>query len=246
GAQQPSPPQPNASSTEAAKPEPDKTETPKTETPKADPPKVEQRQALATPPPPPPPPAPELEKALPPLEAPPPPVTSNEIPRPVPPPPAPKPPPPPVQHAQPAPPPPPRPPQQQGLQSSPLSHLPPPRTNEQQQAARQAPAFVNPADMVGTKRAEDQYLWGVSNKLSQHAQFVRNVTTEQGSVVLRLVIARDGHLVDVSINRSSGVPTLDNVSVNMVRQAGPYQPLPDSLAGATHVFILPLYFKRNE
>jgi TonB family protein len=100
--------------------------------------------------------------------------------------------------------------------------------------------------MVGQKRLEDQYLWTVSNKLSQHAQFVRNITTEQGTVVLRLVIARDGRLVDVGISRSSGVPSLDNVSLNMVRQAAPYQPLPDSLSGATHVFTLPLYFRRNE
>jgi len=100
--------------------------------------------------------------------------------------------------------------------------------------------------MAGQRRIEDQYLWTVSNKLSQHAQFVRNITTEQGTVVLRLVIARDGRLVDVAISRSSGVPSLDNVSLNMVRQAGPYQPLPDAISGASHVFILPLYFRRNE
>ena len=100
--------------------------------------------------------------------------------------------------------------------------------------------------MVGQKRAEDQYLWNVSNKLSQHAQFVRNISTEAGTVVLRLVIARDGRLVDVGILRSSGVPTLDSVSLNMVRSAGPYAPLPDAISGAQHVFTLPLYFKRNE
>ena len=31
----------------------------------------------------------------------------------------------------------------------------------------------------------------------------------------------------------------------MVRQAGPYKPLPDDIAGAQHTFILPLNFKRN-
>lgn len=231
GVEQPAPPKPETPAAEAAQPEP---------------PKAEQQQALATPPPPPPPPPPArtLESELPPLEAPPPPVTSQEIPRPVaPPPPAAKAPPPTQQRVQPAPTPQ-RPPQQKpALQSSPLSHLPPPPRD--QQASRQGPTFVNPADMYGNKRAAEQYLWYVAQKLSQHQQFVRNVNTEAGTVVLRLTIARDGRLVDVGLSRSSGLPSLDNVSMSMVRQASPYPPLPDDIAGAQHTFILPLYFKRN-
>jgi len=231
GAEQPAPPKPETPAAEAAQPEP---------------PKAEPQQALATPPPPPPPPPPArtLESELPALEVPPPPVTSQEIPRPpAPPSPAPKAPPPTQQRVQPAPTPQ-RPPQQQpALQSSPLSNLPPPPRD--QQAARQAPTFVNPSSMYGTKRAEEQYLWYVSQKLSQHQQFVRNVNTESGTVVLRLTIARDGRLVDVGVSRSSGLPSLDNVSTNMVRQAAPYPPLPDDISGAQHTFVLPLYFKRN-
>jgi TonB family protein len=105
--------------------------------------------------------------------------------------------------------------------------------------------MVNPADAYGNRRAEEQYLWYVANKLSQHQQFVRNVNTEAGSLVLRITIARDGRLVDVGLSRSSGLPSLDNVSLNLVRQAGPYKPLPDDIAGAQHTFILPLNFKRN-
>ncbi len=52
-------------------------------------------------------------------------------------------------------------------------------------------------------------------------------------------------LVDVGLSRSSGLPSLDNVSLNMVRQAGPYNPLPDDIPGGQHTFILPLNFKRN-
>lgn len=231
GVEQPAPPKPETPAAEATQPEP---------------PKPEQQQALATPPPPPPPPPPArtLESELPPLEAPPPPVTSQEIPRaPAPPPPAPKAPPPTQQRVQPAPIPQ-RPPQQQpALQSSPLSHLPPPP--REQQASRQAPTLTNPADMRGAKRAEQQYLWYVAQKLSQHQQFVGNASTESGTVVLRLTIARDGRLVEVGVSRSSGLPTLDNVSTNMVRQAAPYPPLPDDISGTQHTFILPLYFKRN-
>ena len=228
------------------KPAPTKPETPAAEATQPEPPKAEQQQALATPPPPPPPPPPSraLESELPPLDAPPPPVTSREIPKPpAPPPPAPKEPPPTQQRVQPAPTPQRPPPQQPALQSSPLSHLPPPPRD--QQASRQAPTLVNPADMYGTRRAEERYVWHIAQKVSQHQQFVRNVTTEAGSLVLRITIARDGRLVDVGLSRSSGLPSLDNVSLNMVRQAGPYNPLPDDIPGGQHTFILPLNFKRN-
>ena len=239
-------PDPKAATPGVEKPAPPKPETPAAEAAQSEPPKAEQQQALATPPPPPPPPPPArtLESELPPLEAPPPPVTAQEIPRPpAPPPPAPKAPPPTQQRVQPAPTPQ-RPPQQQpALQSSPLSHLPPPP--REQQAARQAPTLTNPADMYGARRAEEQYLWYVAQKLSQHQQFVRNANTESGTVVLRLTIARDGRLVDVGVSRSSGLPSLDNVSANMVRQASPYPPLPDDISGAQHTFTLPLYFKRT-
>jgi TonB family protein len=227
-------------------PAPPKPETPAQEAAQPDPPKVEQQQALATPPPPPPPPPPSrtLESELPPLDAPPPPVTSQEVPRPpAPPPPAPKAQPPTQQRVQPAPPPPPRPQQQPALQSSPLANLPPPPRD--QQASRQAPNLVNPANAYGQKRLEDQYLWYIAQKLSQQQQFIRNATAEAGAVVLRITIARDGRLVDVGVSRSSGSPTLDNFTLNMVRQAAPYSPLPDDITGPQHTFVLPLNFRRN-
>lgn len=228
-------------------PAPPKPETPAAEAAKPDPPKIEQQQALATPPPPPPPPPPSrtLESELPPLDAPPPPVTSQEVPRPpAPPPPAPKAPPPTQQRVQPAPPPPPRPQQQPpALQSSPLANQPPPPRD--QRAARQAPNFVNPSEAYGQRRQEDQYLWYVAQKLSQHQQFIRNATAEAGTVVLRITIARDGRLMDVGLSRSSGSPTLDNFTLNMVRSAAPYSPLPDDITGSQHTFILPLNFRRN-
>jgi protein TonB len=100
--------------------------------------------------------------------------------------------------------------------------------------------------MYGQKRAEDEYLWYVARKVSQHQQFVRNVTTEAGTVVLRLTVARNGRLLDVGISRSSGLPSLDNASVNLIRQAAPYAALPDDIPGSQHTFILPLAFKRSE
>lgn len=255
-AKQPEPPR-----EPAKEPPPETMESPPPDSPKAEP-QPEQQQALArrptTPPPsleraqppsdPPPPqpapPRPTLEQALPPIDAPPPPVTALEIPRPPPPPPAPPAPRPPPQRTQPVP----RPPApQQSLQPSPLTNPSRNRPSaEQQQAARQAPTLQNPADVYGRRRAEDEYIWYVARKISQHQQFIQNVTKEAGSVTLRLVIARDGRLLEVGVIRSSGLPSLDNASVNMIRQAAPYPALPPEIGGSQHSFTLPLYFRRSE
>ena len=68
---------------------------------------------------------------------------------------------------------------------------------------------------------------------------------EAGTVVLRITIARDGRLMAVGLSRSSVSATLDNFTLNMVRQAAPYSPLPDDIPGSQHTFILPLSFRRN-
>lgn len=187
----------------------------------------------------------KLEQALPPLDAPPPPpLSAQDFPKLAPPPPPPKAPPPP-QRAQ-TPPPPPQ--QRQPLQPSPLAggqqQRPP---ADSQSASRTAPApLTNPASQYGQRKAEEDYLWRVAQKLSQHQQFVRNVTTESGSVVMRLTIARDGTLIDVGMFQSSGLPALDAIALNMIRQAAPYPPLPADITGARQNFLLPLQFRRSD
>lgn len=212
--------------------EPSKPEPPK--------PEPEQQQAAAAPPPPPPPP-PEikLEQALPPLEAPPPPLSARDFPK-VAPPPPPKAPPPPQRAPTP-------PPQRQALQPSPLGgqqHRPP---ADSQAAAQPAPSpLTNPASQYGQRKAEEDYLWRVAQKLSQHQQFVKNVNTESGSVVVRLTIARNGTLIDVSMFKSSGLPTLDATALSMIRQASPYPPFPPDITGTRQNFLLPLQFRRSD
>lgn len=99
--------------------------------------------------------------------------------------------------------------------------------------------------MYGLRRVESEYLWHIARKVSLHQQFVGNATTEAGTVELRLTIARDGQLVGLTVSRSSGLASLDNTSMNIVRQAGPYGPLPPEITGAQHTFTLPLYYRRN-
>ena len=246
----PKPEKPAEQPPEAAKPEPAKPEPAKPEAapePAKEPPP--QQQAALAPQPPPPPPQPLLEKVLPPVEAPPPPVTSREIPRPAPPPPPPKPPPQPAQRA-PAPPPAARPPvAQHQPPSSPLSHLPQQHTPDSQQAARQTPSpFVNPAEAYGDRKVQEDYLWGVVRKISQHRYYPKSSreNSEEGVVVARITVSREGRLIDVAVARSSGYPTLDNALIEVIRQAAPYPPLPSDMSGDRHTFLLPLNYRRTD
>lgn len=224
---------------EAAEPEP------------AEPPP--QQEALARPEPPPPPPPPALEQALPPLDPPPPPVTERDVPKPMP---TPRPPPPPQQAHRPQPPPPPAPPpQQQRLQTqaprpSPLSQAPQQRPPTDRQAAVQPPSatFHNPADTYGQKRAQDDYLWQVMRRIAQFPYVPKNTSTirEEGTVLTRVTIARDGHLLNVVMERSSGLASLDTGVMETIRKASPYPPLPADIPGDRHTFLLPVSFRYNE
>ena len=91
-----------------------------------------------------------------------------------------------------------------------------------------------------------QLSYAPNDKLSQHQQFVKNVSTESGSVVVRLTIARDGTLIDVSMFKSSGLPALDATALNRIRQASPYPPFPPDITGTRQNFLLPLQFRRSD
>ncbi|MBX9701981.1 MAG: energy transducer TonB [Acetobacteraceae bacterium] len=177
---------------------------------------------------------------LPPVDAPPPPLTALDFPKP-PPPPPPKPqPPPPQQRAQTPPPPP-----QQQLRPSPLSQIPQQRPAPNAQAAAQpAPSpLTNPASQYGQRKAEDDYLWLVMRKLSQYRYYPKSrETSEEGVVVMRITVARDGRLLSVALSKSSGYPTLDTGVMDTVRQASPFAPLPPEISGASHTFILPVNY----
>jgi protein TonB len=101
-------------------------------------------------------------------------------------------------------------------------------------------AFVNPADSYNRARVADNYLWQVARKLVGYRFQAPGVDVDQAVTVVRIVIARDGRLLDVSVAQSSGLPQLDAGVVQGVRRGSPYAPLPESIQGASASFILPL------
>lgn len=131
----------------------------------------------------------------------------------------------------------------------PQSHPAPPAPQKQYypppniHAAMPSP-FVNPADVVNRARASDNYLWRVARKLSQY-QYFAHVNVDEGTTVVRIVIARDGKLLDVRVVRSSGFPALDKGVVEGLRAGSPYAPLPADIPGDRATFNLPVVSNRR-
>lgn len=215
---------------------PAQTQPPAQAQPQPPPPVAPEPQQALAPAPPAPEPPPTLDKLLPPIATPPAPLTSRDIPKPppAPPPPKPRPAPQPPAHQQPA-------PQQQALKPSPLRPPAPPGAQTAAPSPAPSVTFQNPAEAYKVNRAKDEYLWRVAQKISQYHYAAQN-QREQGALVVRLVIARDGRLIDAGISRSSGVPALDKGAVETMRAASPYAPLPAEIGGAAVEFILPLNF----
>jgi protein TonB len=67
----------------------------------------------------------------------------------------------------------------------------------------------------------------------------------RGIVVARLIVARDGGLVDVSLTKDSGSAALDRSVVSMIRKAAPFPPLPAQDASGSFSFIVPINYARQ-
>lgn len=139
-----------------------------------------------------------------------------------------------------APPTPPPPAPRPDLRPSPLTPAPQRRPPAAEPKEEPSPhPFVNPADAFSRARVADNYLWQVARKLEGY-RYNANVNVSRGVTVVRVVIARDGRLLNVSIARSSGVPEFDRGVLAGVRSGSPYAPLPPDIKGESASFDLPL------
>ncbi len=147
--------------------------------------------------------------------------------------------------AAPAPHPPPQAPKPE-LRPSPLTTTPQRRTPAAPPGAEQPSQhpFVNPADAYNRARVSDNYLWQVARKLSGY-RYQANTRANEGLTVVKVVIARNGRLLDVSVVRSSGIPEFDQGVLAGVRQGSPYSPLPPDIKGESASFTLPLVSSRR-
>jgi protein TonB len=200
-------------------------------------PQKEPQQALAEPqppqpeqpPPPQPTPPPSLEQALAsPEELPPP--TARDFPKPVRPPP---------------PRPPARPPQSAPAQAPlprPAQPAPPPPANSA--AATPAPPSNSSDWLIGRGRARNAYLDQIARLTARHRFYPRLAldNKQEGRVVTRVTIARDGRLIEVKIDKSSGWPAIDAAELETIRKSAPFPPVPSDMPGDPLILILPIHY----
>lgn len=106
-------------------------------------------------------------------------------------------------------------------------------------------------DAPGQGRAEPSagtYLQSVSNLIAAQQVYPQAAQRagEEGNVVLRLSIDRQGGLAGLALHKSSGFPLLDKAAAEMARKAFPVPPPPAALAGDPLVLDAPVIFKLEE
>jgi periplasmic protein TonB len=95
-----------------------------------------------------------------------------------------------------------------------------------------------PADVIGPYR----------NSLAAHVQpyqrypALARARREEGLVVLRVTIERDGHIAAMSIEHGSGSESLDREALATLKRADPLPPIPAGVPGATIDLVFPLRF----
>ena len=123
----------------------------------------------------------------------------------------------------------------------PKAHMPRAPSAAAGHAARSTAAS---AESDGSRRlAREDYLWQIIRKLSQYkVRPASREASEQGLVVLRLTLARDGRLIGLALARSSGFPDLDRGVMETTRTASPFAPPPSAIADDPVTLIVPIRY----
>lgn len=99
----------------------------------------------------------------------------------------------------------------------------------------------DPADLLaGQGRQRNDYLSRIFRHLEPYrvSAHTARAANQRGRVVTRVTLARDGGLVDVSIDSPSGRPALDAAELAAIRNAAPFPPVPANMPGDPVILIL--------
>ena len=129
--------------------------------------------------------------------------------------------------------PPPRPPQ------------PAPEPPPQNAAASIQSLQSNSADwLIGKSRARNAYMDQIARLTSRYRRYPRSAAdaNQHGRLITRMTIARDGQLIDVKIDTSSGWPAIDAAELEAIRRAAPFPPVPADMPGDPLILIIPINY----
>lgn len=122
----------------------------------------------------------------------------------------------------------------------PAPALPPPNAP----ASVQAPPSNSADWLVGKSRARNAYLDQVARLTLKYRRYphISADANQQVRVVTRVTIARDGRLIDVSIDTSSGWPAVDAAELEAIRRSAPFPAVPVDMPGDPLILILPINY----
>lgn len=116
----------------------------------------------------------------------------------------------------------------------------------------QAPATMpspvpgpEPGDvLMGQGRQRNDYLSRVARQIAQHRVYpaVAASNRQEGRVVMRVTVARTGHVLEVRVGTSSGWPAIDAAEAESIRKAAPFPPVPGDMPGDPIILVLPMTY----
>jgi protein TonB len=92
--------------------------------------------------------------------------------------------------------------------------------------------------------ARNDYLSRVYSHIEPYRSYpaAARASGQHGRVVTRVTINRDGGLVDLRLDRSSGWPLIDEAEMAAIRRAMPLPPVPNGMRGDPVVLVLPMNY----
>lgn len=116
----------------------------------------------------------------------------------------------------------------------------------------QAPATMpspipgpEPGDvLMGQGRQRNDYLSRVARQIAQHRVYpaIAASNRQEGRVVMRVTVARTGHVLEVRVGTSSGWPAIDAAETESIRKAAPFPPVPTDMPGDPIILVLPMTY----
>lgn len=110
-------------------------------------------------------------------------------------------------------------------------------------ASDQTPS--SPARDGSTLPERSIYLQQLQKRIAQQRYYPRRSRArgEQGRVLVRFVLVRDGSVKGLEVIDSSGIARLDQAAIKTVRRAAPFAPLPAALRQDEWTIDVPLVFR---
>ena len=104
-----------------------------------------------------------------------------------------------------------------------------------------SPDFVYTAERLLSKQL---YIAKLSRWTFPFVQYPKSARRngQEGSLMLKVVIARNGKVTDVTVVEGSGFSVLDKAAITAVKKASPYPAIPEDIRNDTFSFSVPIAF----